>query len=43
MKVVDGALRVVALHCGCQTEYLNYGSLFSEVLSHAEGKGSTGN
>ena len=42
MKVVDRTLRVVALHRGCQAKYLNYGSLFSEVLFHAAGKESTG-
>ena len=35
LKVVDGKLRVVALHCASQEKYLNYGSLFSAVLSHA--------
>ena len=43
LKVVDGTLKVVALHRGCQAKYLNYGSLFSEVLFHAAGRDSAGN
>ena len=35
LKVVDGKLKVVALHRACGEKNLNYGSLFSAVLSHA--------
>ena len=43
LKVVDGTLKVVALNRGCQAKYLNYGSLFSEVLFHASERDSAGN
>ena len=42
LKIVDGKLRVVALHrASVQEKNLHYGSLFSSILDHAflvEGK-----
>jgi len=35
LKIVDEKLRVVAVHRACQKKYLNYGTEFSAILSHA--------
>lgn len=35
LKVVDGELRVVAVHRGYLQGFLNFGTCFSAILSHA--------